>query len=106
MWLVWTSASLAGAIAGRSLGDPAAYGFDFAFSAMFIAILAGFWRGPRTGAVLAMSALAAALAKLVIPGAWYIVIGGGAGVLVAALLHGEDDGQDPGEKPAENAEAA
>ncbi|HRI90197.1 AzlC family ABC transporter permease [Accumulibacter sp.] len=106
MWLVWSSASLAGAIAGRSLGDPAVYGFDFAFSAMFIAILAGFWRGPRTGAVLAMSALAAALAKLVIPGAWYIVIGGSAGVLVAALLHGEDDGQDPGEKPAENAEAA
>jgi 4-azaleucine resistance transporter AzlC len=106
MWLVWSSASLAGAIAGRSLGDPAVYGFDFAFSAMFIAILAGFWRGPRTGAVLAMSALAAALAKLVIPGAWYIVIGGGAGVLVAALLHGEDDGQDPGEKPAANAEAA
>ena len=91
MWLVWTSASLAGAIAGRSLGDPAAYGFDFAFSAMFIAILAGFWKGPRTGAVLAASAVSAALAKLALAGAWYIVIGGLAGVIVAAVLHSEQE---------------
>lgn len=96
MWLVWTSASLAGAIAGRSLGDAAAYGFDFAFSAMFIAILAGFWKGPRTGAVLATSAVTAALAKLSVPGAWYIIIGGVAGVIVAALLHSEQDGEEAG----------
>lgn len=94
MWLVWTTASLAGAIAGRSLGDPAVYGFDFAFSAMFIAILAGFWKGPRTGTVLATSAVAAALAKLTLSGAWYIIIGGLAGVLVAALLHSDEDGDD------------
>lgn len=96
MWLVWTSASLAGALAGRSLGDPAVYGFDFAFSAMFIAILAGFWRGPRTGAVLASSAVSAALAKQLVPGAWYIIIGGVVGVITAALLHREEDGQEPG----------
>lgn len=91
MWLVWTSASLAGAIAGRSLGDPAAYGFDFAFSAMFIAILAGFWKGSRTAAVLATSAVTAALAKLALSGAWYIVIGGLSGVIVAALLHSDEE---------------
>ena len=91
MWLVWTTASLAGAIAGRSLGDPAVYGFDFAFSAMFIAILAGFWKGRRTGAVLATSAVTAALAKLTLSGAWYIIIGGLAGVVVAALLHNNED---------------
>ncbi|EXI80111.1 MAG: Inner membrane protein YgaZ [Candidatus Accumulibacter appositus] len=102
MWLVWTSASLAGAIAGRSLGDPAAYGFDFAFSAMFIAILAGFWKGPRTGAVLATSAVSAALAKLAVPGAWYIVIGGVAGVIVAVILHREEEeGPVAGERAAE-----
>jgi 4-azaleucine resistance transporter AzlC len=102
MWLVWTSASLAGAIAGRSLGDTAVYGFDFAFSAMFIAILAGFWKGPRTGAVLATSAVSAALAKLAIPGAWYIVIGGVAGVIVAAILHREEgEGPAAGEIAAE-----
>lgn len=91
MWLVWTSASLAGAMAGRSLGNPAAYGFDFAFSAMFIAILAGFWNGRRTAAVLAASAVSAALAKLALAGAWYIIVGGLAGVVVAAVLHRDDE---------------
>jgi 4-azaleucine resistance transporter AzlC len=87
MWITWTTSSIVGAIVGRSFGDPAAYGFDFAFSAMFIGILAGFWKGPRTGAVLGASAIAAALAKLYVPGAWYIVIGGIVGMAVAALLY-------------------
>ena len=87
MWFAWTTSSIVGAIVSRSFGDPAAYGFDFAFSAMFIGILAGFWKGPRTGAVLGASAIAAALAKLYVPGAWYIVIGGIVGMVVAALLH-------------------
>ena len=87
MWITWTTSSIVGAIVGRSFGDPAAYGFDFAFSAMFIGILAGFWKGPRTGAVLGASAVAAALAKLYVPGALYIVIGGIVGMVVAALLY-------------------
>lgn len=87
MMVVWTSSSTIGDLAGRSLGDPAAFGFDFAFSAVFIGILAGFWKGPRTGAVLGASAIVSALAKLYVPGAWYIVLGGIAGVAVAALLH-------------------
>ena len=84
-------ATVIGAMVGRGLGDPAAYGFDFAFSALFIAILAGFWRGPRTGAILAASGAVSALAKLFVPGAWYIVLGGLAGVIAAALFaeHGD-----------------
>ena len=89
MVITWTVTSVVGALAGAWLKDPAAYGFDFAFSALFIGILAGFWKGPKTGAVLAASAVIAALAKLTIPGAWYIVLGGLAGVLVAVLLHAE-----------------
>jgi 4-azaleucine resistance transporter AzlC len=87
MWITWTTSSITGAIVGRSFGDPAAYGFDFAFSAMFIGILAGFWKGSRTGAILGASAIAAALAKLYVPGAWYIVIGGIVGMAVAAFLY-------------------
>lgn len=86
LWISWTSSTAIGALLGRGLGDPAAYGFDFAFAALFIAILASFWKGPRTGAVLAASGAVAALAKLAIPGAWYIVLGGLAGVATAALL--------------------
>lgn len=91
MVLTWTVSSVAGALAGAWLKDPAAYGFDFAFSALFIGILAGFWKGPKTGAVLAASAVTAAVAKLTIAGAWYIVLGGLAGVGVAVLLHAEEE---------------
>jgi 4-azaleucine resistance transporter AzlC len=86
MVTVWALSSLAGALAGRSLGDPAVIGFDFAFSAIFIALLAGFWKGPRTAAILGASAAAAVFAKLLVAGAWYIVIGGLAGVAAAAVL--------------------
>jgi 4-azaleucine resistance transporter AzlC len=91
MVTTWTISSVIGALAGASLRDPAAYGFDFAFSGLFIGILAGFWKGPKTGAVLAASAVVAAVAKLAIAGAWYIVLGGLAGVLVAVLLHVEKE---------------
>ncbi|WP_119392556.1 AzlC family ABC transporter permease [Taklimakanibacter lacteus] len=91
MVITWTVTSVIGALAGAWLKDPALYGFDFAFSALFIGILAGFWKGPKTGAVLAASAVIAAVAKLTIPGAWYIVLGGLAGVLVAVLLHAEEE---------------
>jgi 4-azaleucine resistance transporter AzlC len=87
LWVSWTTASVLGALIGRSLGEPAAYGFDFAFSSLFIAILASFWKGPRTGIVLAASGAVAALSKLFIPGAWYIVLGGLAGVALAAASY-------------------
>jgi 4-azaleucine resistance transporter AzlC len=91
MILTWTISTVVGAVAGRSFGDPAAYGFDFAFSALFIGILAGFWKGPKTAAILFASAATAALSKQFIEGAWYIVLGGIAGVIVAAALHAEEE---------------
>jgi predicted branched-subunit amino acid permease len=89
--VIWVTSTVIGAVMGRGLGDPVAYGLDFAFSALFIAILAGFWKGPRTGAVLVAAAVAAAVAKLYVPGAWYIAIGGIAGVLAAVLTESGED---------------
>ena len=90
-WLTWFLSSLVGAGLGARMGDPAYFGVDFAFAAMFIAILAGFWKGPRTGVVLLASGFVAALAKLYVAGAWYIVLGGLAGVITAAILHVEEE---------------
>jgi 4-azaleucine resistance transporter AzlC len=90
LWPTWFLCSAIGAFIGRKLPDPAIIGLDFAFAAMFIAILAGFWKGPRTGAVIVVSALVAVAAKTYLSGAWYIVLGGLAGVAVAALLHKEE----------------
>jgi len=78
----WISTGI-GAMLGRALGDPTALGLDFAFSAMFIAILMGFWKGPSTAGVLAMSGAVAAGTYLAVDGPWYIVTGGIAGALYA-----------------------
>jgi 4-azaleucine resistance transporter AzlC len=89
LWPTWFLSSAIGAFIGKQLPDPALIGLDFAFAAMFISILAGFWKGPRTGAVIIASAVVAVLGKTYLSGAWYIVLGGLAGVAVAALLHRE-----------------
>jgi 4-azaleucine resistance transporter AzlC len=90
LWLQWVVGTTVGAVLGRSLGDPKAFGFDFAFTATFVFILIGFVRNWRTGVVLVASGAVAALAKLAVPGAWYIAIGGLVGVAVAYLLAEEE----------------
>jgi 4-azaleucine resistance transporter AzlC len=81
----WWLSTGVGAVLGRALGDPSALGLDFAFSAMFIAILMGFWKGPSTAGVLAASGSVAAATHLAFAGPWYIVAGGLAGALYAYL---------------------
>lgn len=84
----WVVCSLAGALLGAFLGDPAVIGLDFAFPAVFIVLVMGFWKGPATGMVLIASAGASILVHHFVPGAWYIAAGAAAG-LSAALLKGK-----------------
>jgi predicted branched-subunit amino acid permease len=85
LWPTWFMFCAIGAGIGNAMGDTSRFGLDFAFAAMFIAVLAGFWKGPRTALVLVMSAAVAVLAKIYLPGAWYIVLGGIAGMLTAVI---------------------
>ncbi|MCZ4272588.1 AzlC family ABC transporter permease [Maritalea porphyrae] len=84
-WLVMTGV---GASLGTLLADldPAKWGFDFAFPAIFIGLIMGFWQGQKTGVILGASGVAAIACKAFVPGAWYIAAGAVAGVLVAAVL--------------------
>jgi 4-azaleucine resistance transporter AzlC len=85
LWPTWFGFSFLGALLGKTFGDGTAIGLDFAFAAMFIAVLAGFWKGPRTGGVLVAASVVAVVAKLMLPGAWYIILGGLAGMGFAVL---------------------
>ena len=89
----WWVTSGVGAMLGRALGDPSALGLDFAFSAMFIAILMGFWKGPSTAGVLVASGAVAAATHLAFDGPWYIVTGGVAGALYAYLTWRPEEGE-------------
>jgi len=79
----WIVCSLAGALLGAFLGDPALIGLDFAFPAVFIVLVMSFWKGPATGLVLLSSAVASIAAYLTVPGAWYIAAGAAAGLVAA-----------------------
>jgi 4-azaleucine resistance transporter AzlC len=85
LWPVWFGFCTLGTWLGNAMGDTQRFGLDFAFAAMFIAVLAGFWKGTSTALVLIVSAVVAVLVKLYVPGAWYIILGGLAGMLVATL---------------------
>lgn len=87
-WNIWT---VLGALFGPLVKDPAAIGFDFAFTAVFIALIVNFWKGPATGAVLAASAAVAAVVHGNVEGPWYILAGAFAGMIAAALLWRKDD---------------
>jgi 4-azaleucine resistance transporter AzlC len=90
LWPTWFVFCAIGAWLGNALGDTNRFGLDFAFAAMFIAVLAGFWKGPQTAMVLIASAITSILAKTYLPGAWYIVLGGMAGMFTAIIGYRED----------------
>jgi predicted branched-subunit amino acid permease len=78
VFVLWYAATLLGALAGSTVGDPRAYGLDAAVPAAFLAMLAPRLRDRQTWTI----ALAAALvAVAVVP-----LVPAGVPVLVAALV--------------------
>lgn len=86
LYLSFVCSTVAGAIVGPAIENPEAWGFDFAFIAIFLGLIAGFWRGPATGFVIAASAIAAVLVEAHLGGVWHVLAGGAAGMIIAALL--------------------
>jgi 4-azaleucine resistance transporter AzlC len=84
-WIAWVASTMAGRLLGAAIADPARFGLDFAFTATFVALLMGMWRG-RTDLVpwLVAGAVAIVAARL-LPGNWYIVVGGLAGSFAGAF---------------------
>jgi 4-azaleucine resistance transporter AzlC len=84
-WVVWLAATLSGRLLGSAIDDPARFGLDFAFTATFIALLLGMWKGKSDLLPWIVAALAAIAAAKFVPGNWYIIIGGLLGSLAGAL---------------------
>ncbi|PWE58288.1 branched-chain amino acid ABC transporter permease [Metarhizobium album] len=87
----WVLSGLAGSLLGAFIGDPALIGLDFAFPAVFIVLVTGFWKGSETGLVLLASATCALTVHHFVPGVWYIAAGALGGLVVAALIGGESE---------------
>jgi 4-azaleucine resistance transporter AzlC len=94
LMVVWVTSTVGGGAFGKLLGNPATLGLDFVFTAMFIGLIVGFRALPSWTLVVATSAVVAAISHQLLPSPWYIIIGGLAGVSVAAFLApGRDAGQ-------------
>lgn len=91
IYIIWNASTLAGALLGSAMGDTTVIGLDFAFPAVFIVLLMGFWKGRQTGFILLASAAAAFLVHRYIPGAWYIAAGALAGLTVAAFAKDDEE---------------
>lgn len=83
-WPIWT---LVGALAGGLVEDPAVYGFDFVFPAVFITLVMGFWKVSRQTSVILISGAVALLVHHFVEGVWYIFLAGLAGTAMGALLY-------------------
>jgi len=82
----WCTGTLLGHRLGAAIQHPETYALDFAFTAVFTALAVGLWRDAGRDAVpWAAAAGLAVLANLVLPGKWYIVIGGLGGALASLL---------------------
>jgi len=96
LYVGWILCTFFGTIFGGVLQDPARYGLDFAFTAVFLTLLVGMWQGRRSLMPWAASAVVATAAYAWLPGVWYIALGGLAGTLAGAL-------QDPAPREARDA---
>lgn len=92
-YVTWVTMTTLGHLMGAAIRDPARYGFDFAFTAIFLVILAGLWRGRATLPSWLASAAVAVAVWYLVAGPWYILAGGVAGAAVGALQGGpQNDG--------------
>ncbi len=81
----WCVGTMLGHRLGAVIADPERYGLDFSFVAVFTALVFSFWKGRRDLLPWLAAALVAVASEWLLPGKWYIVCGGVAGALLAAL---------------------
>lgn len=81
----WIGPTALGAFLGPLLGDPQRLGADFAFTALFIGLIAGFGRGRSVLLPAGASGGVAALVYTVVGSPWHVMAGALAGVAAAFL---------------------
>ena len=85
LYLAWVSSAVIGRTVGAWIQNPAQWGFDFAFTAVFTALLVGMWKGKSNLLPWVVAAVVAVAAEHWLPGKWYILMGGVAGSVVGAF---------------------
>ncbi len=87
LFVAWVSSTIIGETVGALIQNPAQWGLDFAFTAVFVALLVGMWRGKGQILPWVVAAVVAIAAAHWLPGKWYILLGGLAGSVVGAITN-------------------
>ncbi|TCD15229.1 AzlC family ABC transporter permease [Oricola cellulosilytica] len=94
VYVAWVLEGWIGAVFGKLVSDPAAYGIDFLLPIYFLGLVAGFRRRANWLPVVIVSGLVSVGAYAVVGSPWHVSIGAIAGVLAAAAI-----GTQPNRKP-------
>ena len=86
LYIGWAATSLTGALVGRAISDPLAWGLDFAMPATFVTMLLPLIVSWRTATVVAVSAVTATATYVLVPGKWYIIVAVVVATTVGVLL--------------------
>ncbi len=86
----WCTGTLLGHRLGTVISNPEAYALDFAFIAVFTALAFSMWQGRRNIIPWLTAAILSLMAEKLMPGKWYIMIGGIGGALTRAFIYQED----------------
>jgi len=87
LFISWALSTAAGSILGSGNLDPAKWGIDFAFTAIFIFLATGLWQGKKDLIPWVVAAIVAIIVSQTFPGKWYILSGSIAGSLTGVLIH-------------------
>lgn len=85
---IWSFGTLLGHRLGAVIQNPEVFALDFAFIAVFTALTVSIWRGKTDAAPWVAAALLAVVSEKLLPGKWYILIGGIGGAVVSAIQPG------------------
>lgn len=87
LYVTWLGSNILGYSAGSLIGDPERFALDFTAIIVFAGLLALMFRGKRDIFPWAVAAVVAIAADRLLPGNWYIILGGLAGCLAGVLRH-------------------
>ncbi|KZD05393.1 AzlC family ABC transporter permease [Oceanibaculum pacificum] len=91
LYVGWVASAAIGYGMGSMVGDPRVYGLDVLLPIFFGALLAAMWKGKGDLLPWGVAAGTAILASYLVPGHWYILIGGFVGSLTGLLRYKEGD---------------
>ena len=89
LYVAWVGSTVAGRTLGDVVHDPARFGLDFAFTAVFLSLLVGFWKGKSDLLPWVVAAVVAVTAAHFLPGKWYILLGGVSGSVAGVVRHAD-----------------